>query len=470
MFVKENRNKDNEIISYRLFASGKDPATNKNKVYAKTLKIPYGISAKDRKLLLEKTKIKWASEVDKMSQGIYQSIDKDIMFVDYADRWLKNILVQNPQAYTYYNGQVDRLKIINEFFKNYKLKNINTIVVKEFLEYLCSRRKVSYSVSVVKSLDEILKRQPKSMTLLSEEIGIKPTTFREARKIGKKIAYETAKAITSYFNVPMQDYFKVDKREEPYALATNRGIKTTLTMILGDASRDELIPKNYADKDHLKFKISGREKVEAYYEEDELKEFVQNMQKETDIRKKTMLALFVYLGLRRAELFGLHWHSIDFDKNIISIEQNTTYTKTFYIQDGPTKNKRSKREITMPTGLVEILKEYKEYWLDQQSIFGEMWGNSDRLFIRECGKSMNPCTAYQWVSKFEKAHNLKHVSPHKISHTAITHQIRNGILPTVVADRSGHDVRVAMEIYNHTLKSQDKEASQVYNEFLNFSK
>ena len=57
---------------------------------------------------------------------------------------------------------------------------------------------------------------------------------------------DTARSISKYFNVPIDRYFEIEKIETKYAKATNASIRTTLSMILGEAKRRRIIDHNFS--------------------------------------------------------------------------------------------------------------------------------------------------------------------------------------------------------------------------------
>ena len=54
------------------------------------------------------------------------------------------------------------------------------------------------------------------------------------------------------------------------------------------------------------------------------------MQNVEDLKKKTMVAMFLSLGLRQGELVGLQWEDIDFDTKRLTINRSSTYAGSKY--------------------------------------------------------------------------------------------------------------------------------------------
>lgn len=71
-----------------------------------------------------------------------------------------------------------------------------------------------------------------------------------------------------------------------------------------------------------------------------------------------------FYGLRRSEVLGLKWSSIDFEKNIITIkhkvlQRNAKKNRTMLLKD-KTKNKSSYRSLPLLPVIADVLKKYEK--------------------------------------------------------------------------------------------------------------
>ena len=121
----------------------------------------------------------------------------------------------------------------------------------------------------------------------------------------------------------------------------------------------------------------------------------------------------------------------------------------------------------MPSTLVNVLKEYKVWWEEQKVLHGDLWENTDKLFVQDCGKDMSNATIGIWLKAFVREHDLKPVTLHGLRHTNITMQIVNGLDIKTVSARVGHsDIQTTLNIYSHYTKESDKKASDLINKLL----
>ena len=465
MHKEERKNADGQVISIRFFCSGKDHISGKPKLYTKTWKLPQGVSAKELKKEALKAELEFADEVEKKSNGtiIYEN---NIKFVDFANEWLENILARNEHSYTYYTGAKHHLKIIIPYFKDYLLKNIGPNIVQKFYDHISSATYEKQVVVVKSSIGDIIKELKLRKEKTAEDIGISRHTLRLACQIGKRVDYSTASKICKYFKVPINKYFDITTSTQRYSKATIKGTKTALVMILQEATRRQLIEHNYATKTYTTFKTDNIKQKEVYSEE-EAKLFIKLALEEPDLRKKSILMILIGLGLRKGEIVALRWKNIDFNKNTLAVNENAIYASGFGVKLKSPKTKNSKRVISMPKMLADILLEYKYWWNEQKVLHGDLWASTDYLYLQDNGQIINPCTVNDWVTKFESKHGLKHIPCHSLRHQCTCLMINSGVPIKVASQILGHSsVSFTLEVYNHIMQGQEQQASEIYNNFL----
>lgn len=458
-------NKQGEIISYRFFYSGKDFYTGEHKQYTKTWKIPKGLNNKAIEIERKKIEFEFYKECEKKSHGMFIK-ENNITFGEYSKQWLERILKRNEESYSYYIQAENSLRIINQYFGNYLLKQISPLMVQRFYDYLCDRTYIKKIVKVKKSIEELIIKNNLNKTKTAKECGISRLTLRLATQVGQQVSIETAQTISKHFNVSLNKYFIIEEREVKYSKATNSGIRTILVIILGEAKRQQLIEHNYASKDYTRA-IMGTTKEREIFDKEESMIFVQAILNEKSLKKKTIFALLIFLGLRKTEICGLSWEDINFYNKTLTVRNNVLHYKKFGTVIKSPKTENSKRTITLPEELLKILEEYKVWYDMQKQNYGNLWANSNYLFLQENGNIINPSTINSWLRTFNINNGLKPISPHALRHTCITMQINAGIPIKVVSQRAGHSSeQITLDIYTHALRSQDTEAALIYNKYL----
>ncbi len=467
MCVYERRNKHGEL-SFELHCSGKDAYTKEYKVYVKRIKVPKELTGKKEieKFRLQ-CQVEYKEKVEKLSKGILSYEDKKISFCDYAEQWVERIMLYNKEAYNHYMHGKRNLTIYREHFGRFTLAEMTLPVIQNFCDWLCTRTYKKETIIVKESLRDVIKDKGFILKQVAEKCDIATNTLTLAIEEGKHIAKTTAEKLCKFLDVPINKYFNVISEDVPYSKTANKGLKVMLHTILSQAVKDGLIPINYASSEYTK-KITGTVGKKKIFEtQDEIHNFLDCLAKEPDIRKRVAFSIGLSLGLRGAEISGLSWQDIDFDKGTISINKNTIYTECFGVVTKGTKNKSSTRVINMPQTLINLLQEYYVWWLEEKQNHGDLWANTDKLFVQNSGKDMCNSTISVWLKKFEIQNDIKRVTLHGLRHTNITMQIVNGVDIKTVASRVGHsDVQTTLNIYSHCTNQSDKRASDIIEQLL----
>lgn len=458
------KNKKGEIISYRFYYYGKEQFSGKPIQYTKTWKIPFNLSPKEIELERKEFEIQFIKECENKSKGVYIN-DCYITFNEFADQWLEEIRLRG-NAFGSYVSAKNHLKILKDYFGKYCLKNITPVLIQNFYNYLCSRTYTKELITVKQSFAELIKNDKLKHYQIAENCGLNRLSLRMTEKTGQRVSMKTARAVCCYFKVPMDKYFNIITEKVKYSSSTNKDIRTALVMILNAAKKRMLIEQNYATKEYTN-PISGNVKEKNVYNKEEAKSFLKNAMSETDLRKQAVFALYLFLGLRNAEICGLEWKDIDLDYGVLRIERNSLYYRGIGVVTKEPKTKNSKRTLSMPPQLTEILRNYKEWWDIQKTGHGDLWINSDRLLLQDNGKPTHPCTPRKWLDEFERKNGLKHIPPHSLRHTSITLQLMAGVPIKAVSQRAGHaDERITLNIYTHFLKEEDIRAAETFNNYL----
>jgi integrase len=129
------------------------------------------------------------------------------------------------------------------------------------------------------------------------------------------------------------------------------------------------------------------------------------------------------------------------------------------------KTKKSKRKVALPPSMLEELKEYYNYKLDERDKIGDRWqgGDYNFMFCHPDGRAFHQERPYLWFRSFLKKNNLRYISFHSLRHTSATWMINMGISPKIISERLGYgSTAITMEIYGHSLRSADQAAADKF--------
>ena len=206
-----------------------------------------------------------------------------------------------------------------------------------------------------------------------------------------------------------------------------------------------------------------------YYDDEQCKILLSNLNKLSvdDIKYKTAITLTLFTGVRLGELMGLEWSDIDFANGIVSINKSSQYLSDKGVFTKTPKTESSIREVAIPDFVLSLLEEYRLWYETQKSIYGELWTNSDRLFVQSDGKPMHPSTISKWFVKYVAQIGLPVINFHGIIHTNATLLISQNIDVAVVAARLGHaQITTTFNFYVHPIISHNRNAGNVLQNLL----
>ena len=197
------------------------------------------------------------------------------------------------------------------------------------------------------------------------------------------------------------------------------------------------------------------------YDDEQTKILLENLEllSSEDIKYKVAIILTVFTGVRLGELMGLEWQDVDFKNGIISINRSSQYLADMGVFTKVPKTESSIREIAIPEFIVSLLEEYKLWYEEQKSIYGELWTNSDRLFVQADGKPMHPSTISKWFVKYVGQIGLPVINFHGLRHTNASLLVAQNIDIAVVSARLGHaQISTTLDFYVHPLLSHNRKA------------
>jgi len=163
----------------------------------------------------------------------------------------------------------------------------------------------------------------------------------------------------------------------------------------------------------------------------------------------------------------LQWKDVDWKNGLVHIRRAIQWQQGRGVVEVPTKTDSSQRVIRLPQIMFDVLREYRQYWLEQQFRLGSVWEGNDWVFISDTGKPLAPNRLNEWLREFMAKHGLPHISPHGLRHTFCSLQIASGVNVRTVQARSGHSrASTLTDVYSHAFKTADEMASDTLDDIL----
>lgn len=229
---------------------------------------------------------------------------------------------------------------------------------------------------------------------------------------------------------------------------TIKNIATVMHKAFKMAIRQELISTNPCDNAEIP---SAPRKEIRPLTDSEIPEFLTAIQNHP---MENAFALCLFAGLREGECLGLSWGQIDFDKGIITVNQQLQKEKVKggkYIIAQSTKSNKP-RPVMPPPIAFDYLKSERKRQLSNQLAAGERWSNPDNLvFTDPLGKHLAISTFYKQFKKVAASIGRPDARPHDLRHTAATIAVASGSDIKSVQSFLGHaTASFTLNVYTHT--------------------
>lgn len=184
----------------------------------------------------------------------------------------------------------------------------------------------------------------------------------------------------------------------------------------------------------------------SYYNDRQLKELFTALHGDPLLPLIKVTALY---GLRRSELLGLQWDSIDFENKTMTIKHTVSRVTTVVAKD-KTKNASSHRTFPLTAEALEIFRNAKEKETEHRLAFGSEYQSNNYVFKWPDGHTYSPDYLSHRFNDLLKKHHLPHIRFHELRHSCASMLIAMGWSLKDVQEWLGHsDVKMTANIYAH---------------------
>lgn len=219
--------------------------------------------------------------------------------------------------------------------------------------------------------------------------------------------------------------------------------KNILHQALDEAVKAGLLPSNPCR--YLILPKSERHEA-SYYTAQQLQQLFDVIRDEPLYPLVKITALY---GLRRSELLGLKWDSIDFENGTLTI-RHTVSKVTKVVEKDKTKNASSYRSFPLLPEAKRIFQAAKFAEEQNRRLFGKAYQENGYVFKWPDGHPYSPDYVTDKFSALLKKHELPHIRFHELRHSCASLLINNGFSLKDVQEWMGHaDIKMTANIYGH---------------------
>ena len=219
--------------------------------------------------------------------------------------------------------------------------------------------------------------------------------------------------------------------------------KIVLGQALGFAVKSKIISENPCKGVELP---EQEDREMHYYNREQLDRMFTALRNEPLYPLIRVAALY---GLRRSELCGLQWDSVNFTDNTLTIKHAVVHLQTVVAKD-KTKSKSSRRTFPLLGEIRELLLGLKAQEQENRCLFEREYIESPYIFKWPNGKPLDPSYVSRKFVQLIKKHELDEITLHGLRHSCASLLIAQGYNLKIVQDWLGHaDISLTANIYGH---------------------
>lgn len=184
----------------------------------------------------------------------------------------------------------------------------------------------------------------------------------------------------------------------------------------------------------------------TYYNANQIKDLFDALRNDPML---PLVKITVLYGLRRSELLGLQWDSIDFELGTMTI-RHTVAKVTEVVAKDKTKNASSRRTFPLIPEAMEIFKAAKCQEEQNRIAFGNQYQENSYVFKWPDGHTYSPDYISHRFNDLLKKYDLPHIRFHELRHSCASLLISMGWSLKDVQEWLGHsDIQMTANIYSH---------------------
>ena len=236
--------------------------------------------------------------------------------------------------------------------------------------------------------------------------------------------------------------------------ATKLFCHKTVRKALGDAVRQNFITRNPAV---LVTPPRQQRSEQQTWSTRQFNEFLKAAEKD---EFRDFFELAALTGMRRSEIAGLKWDSVDPDGGELRVSETLQRIGGQGLVAGAPKTRGSRRNVSLGLRAVELLKNARVRQLRQQLVAGSAYEDAGYVFTDERGRPYDGARASKHFLDIVRATNLPKQNLHSLRGFHASVLLAAGIHIKVVSERLGHSsAGFTMDVYQHLMPGMQEQAA-----------
>lgn len=249
-------------------------------------------------------------------------------------------------------------------------------------------------------------------------------------------------------SIDIQDFYTYCLTELNVSGSTVIHYHANISKALRYAIRKDLIVSNPMEKvDRPKMK----KHIGQFYSLPEIEALIEAVHGD-GVEFPVLMASFY--GLRRSEVMGLRWQSVDFSSNRITIDHTVVQTridgKEILVAKDRAKNKSSCRSLPLVPQYRELLLQIKAHQEECKALCGGSYYQSDYVYVNDIGEPIKPNYVTQHFALILKKNGMRKITFHELRHSCASLLLKSGVSMKEIQEWLGHsDFGTTANIYAH---------------------
>ncbi|GAA4511631.1 site-specific integrase [Nonomuraea ferruginea] len=253
--------------------------------------------------------------------------------------------------------------------------------------------------------------------------------------------------------------------EDHPSRGTIESIRRVFRSALTHAIREELISKNVVALTTLP-KMAAKKRKHIVWNVDDARKYLEHL-RATDEPLYAAFVLMLVLGLRRGEVLGLTWGSIDLTSQELWVSHQLNRVHGKLLHRDTTKTTDSDASLPLPALCVAALKHRRRVQEDARKEAGERWKDSDLVFTTRYGTPVEPRNFNRSFELHGKAAGVPRIRVHDTRHTCASMLAALDVHPRVAMRILRHSqISVTMNVYTQIASPETRKALDQLNESL----
>lgn len=169
--------------------------------------------------------------------------------------------------------------------------------------------------------------------------------------------------------------------------------------------------------------------------------------------------LLATTGMRRGEVVGLRWASVDLAKGTIRIDHARVMVG-YSVQTSAPKTEAGRRTLALDPATVALLRSWRATQAKERLQVGAGYRDSGYVFTTPDGSPIHPQRFSVWFAAASKRARLPVIRLHDARHSYATAGLEAGVPLKVMSGRLGHaNTQITADLYQHVLPATDQAAA-----------